>query len=69
MIAATGFSPETETLVVQFQNGSYYRYDGVPSDVFVGLVTNKESHGRAFNTLVKDAFTGTVIQPEDLSIL
>lgn len=69
MIATTGYNPETETLVVQFNSGAYYRYDGVPADVFVGMVTNQESHGRAFNQLVKPAFAGTVIQPEDLSVL
>ncbi len=69
MIATMGFNPDLGALVVQFNNGSYYRYDGVPSDVFVGLVTTPESHGRAFNSLVKPAFVGTVIQPEDVAAL
>ena len=69
MIATVGFNPELEALVVQFSNGKFYRYDGVPSDVFVGVLTNKESHGRAFNELVKPAFKGTIIEAPDVAAL
>lgn len=55
MLATVGFHQETETLVVQFQNGDFYRYNGVPESVFVGVITNEESPGRVFNELVKNA--------------
>ncbi len=56
MLASIGYNPETETFVAQFNNGDFYSYQGVPSDAFVGVLTNSESPGRAFNRLVKDPF-------------
>ncbi len=56
MLATVGYSPETKTLVAQFSNGTFYRYEGVPSEAFVGVLTNQESHGRSFNQLVKEPF-------------
>lgn len=56
MLSSVGYNPETETFIAQFNNGDFYRYDGVPESAFVGVLTNEESHGRAFNKLVKDPF-------------
>ena len=46
-------------LVVQFQtksgDWSAYRYDSVPMDVFVDIVTNPESQGKEFHRRVKMA--------------
>jgi hypothetical protein len=54
-------------MVVQFQNGKLYRYNGVPSDTFVAVITDKESTGKALNRLVKDrAFPYTEIKPEEV---
>lgn len=62
-----GYDPSTETLVVQFQSGDYYRYNGVPSDTFVAVITDKESYGKAFNTHIKNkAFPYTKITPEEV---
>ena len=55
MLASVGYNQETETLIVQFQNGDFYSYNGVPEGVFVGVLTNQDSPGQAFNTLVKGA--------------
>ena len=55
MLSTVGYNQETETLIVQFQNGDFYRYNGVPEGVFVGVLTNQESQGQAFNALVKNA--------------
>lgn len=56
MIATLGFNPDTKTVVAQFNNGDFYRYDGVSDEAFVGVLTTQESHGRAFNKLIKDPF-------------
>lgn len=54
-MGSLGYDPQTETLIAQFQNGDFYKYEGVPADVFVGVLTNQESQGRAFNELIKGA--------------
>ena len=56
MLSSVGYNPETETFIAQFSNGAFYRYNGVPADAFVGVLTNQESHGRAFNKLIKGPF-------------
>ena len=67
MLAAMGYDPSTETLVVQFQNGSIYRYNGVPSDTFVSIITNKESQGKSFNELIKNrAFPFKKVEPDEV---
>jgi hypothetical protein len=53
MIACVGFDPDQECLVVQFQNGKVYRYDGVPEGVFVSMLTDRESVGKAFNAHIR----------------
>ena len=69
MIATLGYSPETKTAVAQFNQGEFYRYDGVSAEAFVGVLTNQESHGRAFNELIKQHFTGVKIDAEQAALL
>lgn len=71
MLATLGYNPETETLVARFASGEQqvYRYDGVPPDVFVGVITNTDSHGRAFNELVKKSFEGRKLDTEQIAAL
>lgn len=67
MIASIGFDPSGEILIVQFNGGSFYRYDGVPAETFVSIVTDRESHGHAFNSLVKDrAFSHRQVEPAEV---
>jgi hypothetical protein len=40
-------------LAVQFQKGGWYLYDTVPEHVFVAVITDRESQGKAFHALVK----------------
>ena len=69
-LASIGFDSAQEILVAQFQNGSFYRYEGVPSETYLAILTDDESHGRAFNDLVKDkAFAYTKIEPADVQAL
>lgn len=65
MLATVGYDPDAETLIAQFNTGDFYKYDGVPSDSFVGVITNGESHGRAFNELIKRHFEGVKITAEE----
>ena len=55
-LAAVGWvgDGERSTMAVVFQNGGQcYLYDGVPRSVFVGVITDPDSQGKAFSTLVK----------------
>lgn len=49
MISTLGYDPNQEIMVVQFQNGKTYRYNGVPTGVFLAVLTDRESVGKAFN--------------------
>lgn len=55
MLGSVGYDPSAERLVVQFHNGSVYEYSGVPEGVFVAMLTDEESQGKAFNRLIKGA--------------
>lgn len=53
MLAALGYNTGREILVAQFhKNGKFFRYDGVPENVFVSVIT-AESQGVAFDQFVK----------------
>ena len=70
MIANLGYDPEAERLVVQFNSGKFYQYDGVPSDSFVAVITSKESVGKAFNFHIKNkAFPFKELKDEDIPTL
>ena len=52
-IAALGMNPDNYgEVVVQFTNGAFYRYFGVPSEVVLGVLFS-ESQGSAFNRTIK----------------
>jgi len=40
-------------LGVQFQNGACYKYHDVPMIAFVGVITDPDSQGKAFNRIIK----------------
>lgn len=40
-------------MVVHFQNGKCYRYNGVPEGVFVAVITDPDSQGKAFSRLIR----------------
>ncbi len=54
MLASLGYDADQQVLVAQFPNGSLYRYNGVPIENYVAVMTNAESHGKAFNEFVKN---------------
>lgn len=53
-LAAIGYDQSQEVLVAQFPNGALYRYNGVPSESFIAVVTDKESVGRAFHAHIEN---------------
>lgn len=54
MLASVGYDPTEEVMLVQFQKGGgVYKYNGVPAGVFVAVITDPESQGKAFNEHVK----------------
>jgi hypothetical protein len=61
-VAAVGH--EGETLEVQFNNGTRYRYAGVPRETFDALI-GAESVGRFFNTEIKPNFQFERVDEKD----
>lgn len=51
--AAIGYDPETSTQEVEFKNETGYAYDGVPVEVYDGII-NCDSHGKCLNAHVKE---------------
>ena len=54
-LAAAGYDRPSETLTIQFQNGSTYEYKDVPVRTFNALMTAK-SHGEFFSSRIKPNF-------------
>lgn len=54
-IAAIGYSDQTETLEVEFLNGTIYQYYGVPRAMYDQLMA-EGSKGRFLNTYIKNAY-------------
>jgi hypothetical protein len=51
-LAAIGYTGNS-LMAVQFQRGGWYLYEDVPMSVFVQVITDPDSQGRAFHRLVK----------------
>lgn len=54
-ISSIGFDPATETLEVEFLNGSIYQYYNVPQNMYDKLMA-EGSKGRFLNTYIKNAY-------------
>ena len=54
-LAAVGYDPATETLEVEFLNGSIYQYFNVPQNMYDNLM-QEGSKGRFLNTYIKNAY-------------
>jgi hypothetical protein len=57
-IASVGYELSTQTLEVEFQGGSVWRYANVPAEVANNLM-EAESVGKFFNANVKGKYTST----------
>ena len=51
-IAAIGYDANSQTLEVEFLNGSIYQYYAVPQYIYDGLMS-ADSHGKYFDANVK----------------
>lgn len=51
-ISSIGYDPRTQTLEVEFHNGSVYQYHGVPTVIHQGLMA-ASSHGHFLDAYVK----------------
>lgn len=54
-IASIGYDKATETLEVEFLNGSIYQYYNVPQNMYEQLI-QEGSKGRFLNTYIKNAY-------------
>ena len=54
-IAAASYETDTETLEVEFVNGRSYTHEGVPLDVYEGLVS-AGSPGSFYNAAIKGQY-------------
>jgi len=54
-IASIGYDEATETLEVEFLNGSVYQYYNIPLGLFEQLM-HEGSKGRFLNTYIKNAY-------------
>jgi len=56
VIKDSGYAPLSNTLEIQFQNGSIYQYFDVPMQVYEELKA-KPSQGQYFNTKIRNAYS------------
>ena len=54
-LASVGYDSATETLEVEFLNGSIYQYFNVPKNMYDQLM-QEGSKGRFLNTYIKNAY-------------
>lgn len=54
-INSIGYDPDTETLEVEFLNGTIYQYFNVPRNMYDQLM-QEGSKGRFLNTYIKNAY-------------
>lgn len=54
-IASVGYDSATETLEVEFLNGSIYQYYNVPENMYDQLI-KASSKGRFLHTYIKNAY-------------
>ena len=51
-LISVGYEEETQTLEIEFKNGSVYQYSGVPLEEFNGFM-NADSKGTYFHARIK----------------
>ena len=54
--SSIGHDEDSQTLEVEFTNGSVYRYAGVPLSEYEGFM-NADSKGTYFNTNIKNRYS------------
>lgn len=51
------YDPKTKVLEITFHEGSTYNYHGISPEAYTSF-ENAKSHGKHFNTFIKDKFLG-----------
>ena len=54
-IASIGYDADSDTLEIEFLNGSIYQYFGVPENLY-NILMQESSKGRFLNTYIKNSF-------------
>ena len=54
-LRAVGYNPTSRVLEIEFNDGSVYRYSGVPESVYRDLMS-AGSHGRYFAAFIKGCY-------------
>jgi len=57
-LRSVGYEEETQTLEIEFNSGSVYRYANVPPHEYEGLI-NASSKGKYFHANIKNAYSCT----------
>jgi len=60
-IRSIGYDSESQTLEIEFHNGSVYSYFDVPESIYNALMS-ASSHGSFFHRHIKDRFRWTKIR-------
>ena len=60
-LSAVGYKRETQTLYVEFNGGGLYRYDDVPEQVYIQLMS-AGSHGSFFARNIKNRYSTTKLR-------
>ena len=55
-IASIGYDEDTQTLEVEFKNGSVYQYSGIPSTEHDGIM-NSDSKGKYLHANIKNRYS------------
>ncbi len=55
LISRIGYDPNEETLIIQFQNGTYYQYSNMSEQMYNNMMESK-SIGKYFTAYVKNSF-------------
>lgn len=68
-IAAYGYNPATQSLVVRYKNGGLYHYEQVPSNV-VRALNAAPSKGKFINAEIKNAgYAWQMIADDELAVI
>lgn len=54
-IRSVGYDPQTQTMEVEFMNGTIYQYYGVPENIYDQMM-GEQSKGRFLNTYIRNQY-------------
>ncbi|WP_255197763.1 KTSC domain-containing protein [Halorarius litoreus] len=60
-LSSVGYDADTQTLEIEFNDGSVYQYSNVPTNIYEGLIS-APSHGKYFHRNIRDSFNYTQIR-------